>query len=352
LLYLASFDGIITAFQQEGFVSFRALIRSILFCAALVIACSSILVNQRMDRPGLVKQSIAEYFQSELRFFASSVLWKKLDTYGHYGKWKEKKSGDQILYYSSFRQQDEFMPLLKTTVKMDPELISRSALYASELYAQGKESEAIYFFRSLRMRFPENERLYRIYGELGLIATREHRTRQALRYYERAFEVLPLLKEESRDWEDNIYVRMYAGMASQEAYQLGFYEKAFEYFVLSDYQPGSESYMAKMHSMMADSAKQWQVQKQEPVSHHKEEHEHHHDEEIEVPEKPHMESHHHHHEHEEVSPQDVKKHYYYFFPRINTHLFYPINWTYTWLLWGISILLGFIIFAGEKYSRN
>ena len=72
---------------------------------AIAICLATLLLNMRQDARVYLAKDIFDQLREETRYFASDLLWQRVDTYGHFGEWIKEKDGNKELYYSVFQNR-------------------------------------------------------------------------------------------------------------------------------------------------------------------------------------------------------------------------------------------------------
>lgn len=222
----------------------RNVLQAVLLPLALAIAFSALMLEFRQDMKQGGKPDILALLKLEASSFLGSVLWQKMDFYGHYGHWIEERDGDQIHYVSMFKAQREFVPLVKSSVALDPSSVSRVTLLANTLGASLERfEEARVVLQQSAIRYPQEMRLWRIYGEMGLLYSQvQNDCETALRYFDRAMFLSRRHPLAEYNREDLMNRRFYGYYAANCWIQAKNPDKAFPYAMWSFFEKGNAEY--------------------------------------------------------------------------------------------------------------
>ena len=227
-----------------------------LLSAAICLA--STLLNLRQAAGVYLAKDIFDQIREETRYFASDLLWQRVDTYGHFGEWIKEKDGDKEFYYSVFSKQAEIRALWRLSVSLNNENISRVCLVANALGVNHQRfDEALTILRGAILQHPDHKRLYRLYGEMGIIYFQGIRDPiKALRHLKHSIEVLRKLNPQEYSFEDLFNIRLYAFSASIILFNAKQPEEAYKYHRMAFYEPGNDEYNAAMNKMLDEKNEQ------------------------------------------------------------------------------------------------
>ena len=228
----------------------------LLLCGTICLA--TVLLNMRQTAGVFLAQDIFDQLREETRYFASDLLWQRVDTYGHFGEWIKEKDGNKELYYSVFSKQDEVRALWRLSVGLNNENISRVCLVANALGVNHKLfDEALTILRGAILQHQDHMRLYRLYGEMGIIYFQGMKDPIiALRYFQRSIEVLRRLNPNQYSFEDLFNIRLYAFSASLIMFQAGQLEDAYRYHRIAFYESGNNEYNIAMNKILQEKNEQ------------------------------------------------------------------------------------------------
>ena len=235
---------------------FRIWLFILLLSGAICLA--NVLLNLRQTAGVYLAKDIFDQLREETRYFASDLLWQRVDTYGHFGDWTKEKDGNKELYYSIFSKQAEVRALWRLSVGLNNENISRVCLVANALGVNhGLFDEALSLLRGTILQHQDHKRLYRLYGEIGIIYYQGMRDPiRALRYFQRSVEVLRRLNPQEYVFEDLFNIRLYAFSASMILFQSNQLEKAYKYHRIAFYEPGNDKYNLAMNKLLNEKGEQ------------------------------------------------------------------------------------------------
>jgi tetratricopeptide (TPR) repeat protein len=342
------------------------------FFWGMAVTHNALLMNERQNYPTLVQTNIMDVFKKEFRFFLSSVFWEKVDTYGHFGDWEKEEKDGKVEYYSVFKYQKEFVPLLKASVALDESFSQRVALLANTMAVSlGKVEEAQFLLRRAIGNHPKQERIFRLYGEMGLIAHQiEKNHPKALRWFEKCFSNLNRVKEGGWTRQDEFNLNLYGLSASLSAYLQKDYNLAYQYYKMGHFNNGSGEYQIKMEQILKERGeeelrKSVRLRRKDP-NYYNEDDEHDHDHEH----GEHHDEHEHHDAHNEnavsgidgkpyISKKDVliaqaekkKEIFLYMIPQVNEHLYFPINKNFACVL-GIGLVFLLLAVFNLKFFKR
>ena len=225
---------------------------------AVAICLATLLLNMRQDAGVYLAKDIFDQLREETRYFASDLLWQRVDTYGHFGEWIKEKDGNKELYYSVFSKQDEVRALWRLSVGLNNENISRVCLVANALGVNHKLfDEALIILRGAILQHQDHVRLYRLYGEMGIFYFQGMRDPiKALRHLQRSIEVLRRLNTQEYSFEDLFNIRLYAFSASMILFQAGQLENAYKYHRIAFYESGNDEYNSAMTKLLREKGEQ------------------------------------------------------------------------------------------------
>lgn len=187
--------------------------------------------------------------QKELQTFFSSWFWKKVDLYGHFGSWRKQIEKDgQIKYYSSIGRQKDVEAMGEISVSLDPSFTERVALIGSELALKQNNLEKAkkLLFHSI-VYYPNQVKLYRLYGELGHIYYVKFKDyERAVRYYSKSVDHLKKLAPNLYTSEDTFHIRLYGLEAGLSAFHIKDYDLAYQFYKFSGYESGTKEYNQRM----------------------------------------------------------------------------------------------------------
>tara|TARA_Y100000589_G_C27188613_1_gene643775 strand:+ start:1655 stop:2776 length:1122 start_codon:yes stop_codon:yes gene_type:complete len=235
---------------------FRIWLLFSLLSAAICLA--SVLLNLRQTAGVYLAKDIFDQVREETRYFASDLLWQRVDTYGHFGEWIKEKDGNKELYYSVFSKQSEVRALWRLSVGLNNKNISRVCLVANALGVNHQLfDEALTILRGAILKHQDHKRLYRFYGEMGIIYFQGMRDPiKALRHFKRSIEVLRRLNPQDYLFEDLFNIRLYAFSASVILFNANQIEEAYKYHRMGFYEPGNDQYNAAMNKMLYEKGEQ------------------------------------------------------------------------------------------------
>ncbi|MCJ8343940.1 hypothetical protein MJH12_00195 [bacterium] len=218
----------------------------------LAIYFQSLLLNYRQTHHIFKSRTVIHLLQKEFQVFFSSLFWNKVDTYGHFGDWKEEIQPDgQVKYFTSIERQKDVDAMGEISVALDPSFTERVALIASELALKRDDvskARAI-LFRSI-VYYPDQMKLYRLYGELGHIYYFKYNNYdKALRFFEKSRQFLKRVDPKSYNFEDTFHIRLYGLSAGLSAFKLRKYDLAFQFYRMSGYESGTKEYDLKMEQI-------------------------------------------------------------------------------------------------------
>lgn len=325
---------------------------------SLAVAMQCILLNQRQENGmASLQEDMVSSLRSEFRFAMSSYLWKKLDFYMHYSEWQQEETEEGTAYYSSLINTKEFRPLIEWSVSIDPSFTEAISILANTFAVSfGKVKEAREVLRSSIQNHPSQKRIFRLYGELGLIAYQVDRNYpQAVRYFRRCFETLS--SHPPRDWnsEDRFNIRNYGLSAALSAFFTKERELAYEFHRLSGFEEGPEDFQKVMDEIMEQRGEH-RLRDTHPLRRQPGKGFHDHDHEPGETEREH--DHEHGEAERELDPEteelirerieayksDADLHLR-MIPRLNPHFFFPISWKLSAVLFGLCLLqIGIFVF--------
>lgn len=290
--------------------------------------------------------------RTEIRFALSSYLWKKLDFYMHYSDWqKEETESGESAYYSSLLNTKEFRPLIEWSVSIDPSFTEAICILANTFAVSlGKIVEAKEVLRNSIQNHPNQTRIYRLYGEYGLITFQVERNYpRAVRFFQKSFQELVALPPSNWSSEDRFNIRNYGLSAALSAFHMGELNLAYQFHRISGFEEGPPDFQIEMDKL-AETFGEAALKNSHPLRHRKGSHYHdHHHEPGEM------------HESEERAEPDPDKIeevrkalssykenadiHLRMIPRLNPHLFFPISWELCAILFGLSLLeVGLMVF--------
>ena len=222
------------------------------------ICLATFLLNMRQTAGVYLAKDIFDQLREETRYFASDLLWQRVDTYGHFGEWIKERDGNKELYYSVFSKQAEVRALWRLSVGLNNENISRVCLVANALGINHKLfDEALTILRGAILQHQDHIRLYRLYGEMGIIYFQGMRDPiKALRHLKKSIEVLRRLNPREYSFEDLFNIRLYAFSASMILFQADQFEDAYKYHRIAFYESGNDEYNLAMTKMLNDKGEQ------------------------------------------------------------------------------------------------
>ncbi len=222
------------------------------------ICLASVLLNLRQTAGVYLAKDIFDQVREETRYFASDLLWQRVDTYGHFGEWIKETDGNKESYYSVFSKQAEVRALWRLSVGLNTKNISRVCLVANALGINHQLfDEALTMLRGAILQHQDHERLYRFYGEMGIIYFQGMRDPiKALRHFKRSIEVLRRLNPQDYLFEDLFNIRLYAFSASMILFNANQIEEAYKYHRMAFYEPGNDQYNAAMNNMLYEKGEQ------------------------------------------------------------------------------------------------
>lgn len=222
------------------------------------ICLASVLLNLRQTAGVYLAKDIFDQVREETRYFASDLLWQRVDTYGHFGEWIKKTDGNKESYYSIFSKQAEVRALWRLSVGLNTKNISRVCLVANALGINHQLfDEALTILRGAILEHQDHRRLYRFYGEMGIIYSQGMRDPiKALRHFKRSIEVLRRLNPQDYIFEDLFNIRLYAFSASKILFDANQMEEAYKYHRIAFYEPGDDQYNAAMNKMLYEKGEQ------------------------------------------------------------------------------------------------
>ena len=141
---------------------------------------------------------------------------------------------------------------------MNNENISRVCLVANALGVNHKLfDEALTILRGAILQHQDHVRLYRLYGEMGIIYFQGLRDPiKALRHLQRSIEVLRRLNPQEYSFEDLFNIRLYAFSASMILFQAGQLENAYKYHRIAFYESGNDEYNSAMTKLLREKGEQ------------------------------------------------------------------------------------------------
>jgi tetratricopeptide (TPR) repeat protein len=308
---------------------------------SLAIAGQCVLLRERQDSGiATLQEDVISSLRSEFKFGLSSYLWKKLDFYMHNSEWEEKESGDQIAYYSSLVNTKEFRPLIEWSIAIDPSFTEAIAILSNTIAVSfGEVDEARDILRSAIIHHPSQKRIYRLYGDYGLIEYQlEKNYSRAIRFFHRCFETLSRLNPREWTTDDRFNLRNFGLSAAISAFKIGDVQIAYEFHRLSGFEQGPEEFQKEMDHILALRG-ELKLKEHHPLRRFPGKSSHDHDDheagELSREKEGALES--------EVlkkivqnrSNLDSRLH---LIPQLNPRFFYPVSWELTAILFGAFIL--------------
>ncbi|PCJ16338.1 MAG: hypothetical protein COB02_16375 [Candidatus Cloacimonadota bacterium] len=218
----------------------------------LAVYFQSLILNFRQSHHIFKSRNIVHLAQKELKTFFSSWFWNKVDTYGHFGNWsKDTQKNGEVRYFTKITRQKDVEAIGDISIRLDPSFTQRVALIASELVFKSHDLEKArgVLFHSI-VYYPEQLRLYRLYGEFGHIYHKKYNNHtKALRYFVKSKELLKRLNKKDYNFEDTFHIRLYAMNAGLSAYNLKKYDLAYEFYKLSGFESQSPEYTHRMEQL-------------------------------------------------------------------------------------------------------
>jgi len=233
----------------------------LVFILSLAIAINSVLLRYRQDTGTAVlsaRTNVVSILQKELRFALSSYLWDKVDFYVHHGEWSEEEKGGRVNYYASYMNVPEFRPLLEWSTTVDPSFTEAVAILANSLaVSHGLVKRAKGVLKRSILEYPGQQRLYRLYGEYGLINYQLDKDfPAAVRFFKKTFETLNRLPFRQWSSEDRFNIRNYGLSAAKSAFYTKDFELAYQFHKASGFESGSGDFQDKMQSMLKDKGEE------------------------------------------------------------------------------------------------
>lgn len=209
---------------------------------------SSMILNLRQDFRLGQHLELNQLLKQEATSFLGSYFWQKMDFYGHYGEWIEDREGDTVHYLSMFKAQKEFVPLIESSVTLDPTEVSRVTLFANTLGTSLDQlDKARTILQQSIIKSPQEMRIWRLYGELGLLYSQVANDCQtALRYYDKAMVFSRRHRLEDYNREDLMNRRFYGYYAASCLVSSGNPDKAFPFYMWSFFEKGNEEFEAAL----------------------------------------------------------------------------------------------------------
>jgi tetratricopeptide (TPR) repeat protein len=224
--------------------------RILLFLFVMIsITFHSLILDFRQSHHVFTSRSMVQLVQKELQTFFSSWFWKKVDLYGHFGNWRKQVEKDgQVKYFSSIERQKDVEAMGEISISLDPSFTERVVLIASELALKKNDIEKArkILFHSI-VYYPNQEKLYRLYGELGHICYVKLKDYdKAIRYFSKSVEELKKLNPKQYNSEDTFHIRLYGLEAGLSAFHTKDYDLAYQFYKLSGYESGTQEYNQRM----------------------------------------------------------------------------------------------------------
>jgi hypothetical protein len=222
---------------------------------SLVVAINSVLLRYRQETGTAIlsaRSDVVSILQKELRFALSSYLWDKVDFYVHHGEWSEERTGNRVNYYASYMNVPEYRPLLEWSTAVDPSFTEAVAILANSLaVSHGMVERAKGILKRSILDYPNQKRLYRLYGEYGLISYQlEKKFSVAVSFFRKSFQVLNRLPMRQWKAEDRFNIRNYGLSAAKSAFYVKDFELAYQFHKASGFESGSGEFQEKMMSML------------------------------------------------------------------------------------------------------
>jgi len=257
----------------------------------LAVSFSAVILNLRQDHGVYNAKDVLDLLRENTRHFASDVVWSKVDTYGHFGDWIQEKEDRKEIYYSIFSHQQEVRSLWRLSISLNSESTERVALVANGLgVSHGLLEEAVALLRGSIQQYPDQIRLYRLFGEMGILYFQVLKDGpRALRWFEKSLELLDRVPREQYNFDDVFNIKIYAFSASLIHFRQGNHMQAYEYHKMAFFESGPPEYdlvMDRFVEMASDQQNKAEAReyvknakklKDEEDHHHHDHHHHHHD---------------------------------------------------------------------------
>lgn len=208
---------------------------------ALSASCGLLMYVERARLADYGKLDLLLVIRREFSGFLSAYAWQKMDFYGHFGEWVEQKGENgEVQYMSIFKYQEEYLPITRFSVELDPSFVERVAIVGNNMATSLEmPEEGISLMQRAILQNRENPRLYRLYGEVGLIHFQVLKNPQAaLRWFAEVRHFLKNLPLEQWEAQDAFHIRLYGLYAALAALELEQIELAFDYWKFSRFEPG------------------------------------------------------------------------------------------------------------------